>query len=97
LTGGAGVNKQLPRSRAQMAELVDALVSGTSAHKAWRFESSSGHHLFFRRRSPVTAEINNSQKIKDFSSASVRGRSGPATEILGIFLGLEGSQKPFWV
>ena len=28
-----------------MAELVDALLSGSSAHKAWRFESSSGHHL----------------------------------------------------
>ncbi|CEJ88792.1 hypothetical protein HYPGJ_32061 [Hyphomicrobium sp. GJ21] len=30
--------------QAQMAELVDALLSGSSAHKAWRFESSSGHH-----------------------------------------------------
>jgi hypothetical protein len=27
-----------------VAELVDALVSGTSAHKAWRLESSPGHH-----------------------------------------------------
>ena len=30
---------------AQMAELVDALVSGTSLDKRWRFESSSGHQI----------------------------------------------------
>ena len=30
---------------ALVAELVDALVSGTSVHKTWRFESSPGHQV----------------------------------------------------
>ena len=33
------------RHRALVAELVDALVSGTSVHKTWRFESSPGHQV----------------------------------------------------
>jgi len=35
-----------PRN-AQVAELVDALVSGTSGESRGGFESSPGHHCFF--------------------------------------------------
>ena len=45
--GGFGGPAPYLSRRAQVAELVDALVSGTSAHKAWRFESSPGHQRLY--------------------------------------------------
>ena len=39
-----------------MAELVDALASGASDHKSWKFESSSGHQVNFKEARLVIFE-----------------------------------------